>query len=94
MQVERDGQVRGLWEPPRSAFVTQALLGVMLLVMAVTALLLGEPGAWDRVIGLGAALMAGMSFGVVLGLFGMRRMVRRHMAADHPGVPVPQKPRP
>jgi hypothetical protein len=86
--------VRNLWVARTSTFVTQLLLAAMFLGVAATLLVPGTPSIVSRVMGLVAALASGLSLGVVLALVGWRRMIRRHMAVDHPGVPVPLKPRP
>lgn len=86
--------VHNLWVARTSTFLTELFLAAMFLGVAATLLVPGTPSMVSRVTGLLAALASGLSFGVVLALVGWRRMIRRHMAVDHPGVPVPLKPRP
>ena len=86
--------VHNLWVARTSTFLTELFLAAMFLGVAATLLVPGTPSMVSRVMGLFAALASGLSLGVVLALVGWRRMIRRHMAVDHPGVPVPLKPRP
>ena len=73
------GELR-LWAAPRMVVVTQFLAGVVFLVMALVNLVGGEPSGWERFIGVVAALVAGMAFGVAGSMQVQGRMVRRHLA--------------
>ena len=68
-----------LWAAPRMVVVTQFLAGVVFLVMALVNLVGEEPSGWERFIGVVAALVAGMAFGVAGSLRMQARMVRRHL---------------
>lgn len=69
--------------------VTELVTSVVLLGVALSNLVSEDPTAWERFSGLAAALVSGLSLGVGLTLYLQGRMVQRHMAAQHPGVPVP-----
>lgn len=69
----------GLWVAPRMVVVTQFLAGVVFLVMALVNLLGDEPSGGERFIGVVAALVAGMAFGVAGSMRVQGRMVRRHL---------------
>lgn len=86
--------VHNLWVARPSTFLTELFLAAMFLGVASTLLVPGTPSMMSRALGLVAALASGLSLGVALALVGWRRMIRRHMALDHPGVPVPLKPGP
>ncbi len=71
-----------------------ATAGVRGFLIAALSDLAGEnPTAWERFLGLAAALVSGLALGIGASLHRQRRMVSRHMASQHPGVPVPAKPR-
>jgi protein-S-isoprenylcysteine O-methyltransferase Ste14 len=74
-----EGELR-LWAAPRMVVVTQFVAGVVFLVMALVNLAGSEPSGWERFIGVVAALVAGMAFGVAGSLRVQGRMVRRHLA--------------
>jgi len=76
--VEAVEDVR-LWAAPRMVVVTQFLAGVVFLVMALVNLVGDDPSGWERFIGVVAALVAGMAFGVAGSLRMQARMVRRHL---------------
>jgi hypothetical protein len=74
-----EGELR-LWAAPRMVVVTQFAAGVVFLVMALVNLAGAEPSGWERFVGVVAALVAGMAFGVAGSLRVQGRMVRRHLA--------------
>ena len=92
MDTEPEGSL-GLWAVPRIVVVTQLLAGAVFLCMALVNLVGGQPTGFERLIGVVAALVAGMAFGVGGSLRVQSRMVRRHMATWHPDVPVPERRR-
>jgi hypothetical protein len=78
-----------LWAAPSIVVVTQALAGCVFLGMALVNLLGDHPSGWQRFIGVIAALVAGMAFGVAGSVRVQGTMVRRHLAACRAGaVPV------
>lgn len=89
----RSGRAGALWAPPRSVVVTQVLLGLVMLAVAVTSTPDATPSAWDRFNGLAAAVVAGLAFGVAASMLVQGGMVRRHMEAEHPGEPIPRSRR-
>ena len=89
--MSNDSQVHGLWIHPRATLVTQPLLASMFLLLAWGNLFGDHSNTWDRAMGFAQALLSGLLFGVTLTVIMWRRMVRRHMDADHPGVPVSSK---
>ena len=91
MSGETD-QADGLWEPPRTTIVMEIVLGVVMLGVAATNLG-ADPTGWERVGGYLAALVGGLAIGVGLCLVHQGRMVRRHMATQHPGVAIPSAPK-
>jgi hypothetical protein len=88
MDSEPEGSL-GLWAVPRIVVVTQLVAGAVFLAMALVNVAGDDPGGWERFLGVTAALVAGMAFGVAGSLRVLGRMVRRHMAAWHPDVPDP-----
>jgi hypothetical protein len=68
-----------LWAAPRIIVVTQFLAGAVFLVMALVNLLGDEPSGGERFIGVLAAVVSGMAFGVAGSLQVQGRMVRRHL---------------
>ena len=76
-----------LWAAPRIVVVTQALAGVVFLAMALVNLLGDHPSGWERFIGVIAAVVAGMAFGVAGSLRVQGRMVRRHLDTHHRTTP-------
>ena len=76
--VETNEDVR-LWAAPRMVVVTQFVAGLVFLVMALVNLLGDHPSGWERFIGVVAAVVAGMAFGVAGSLRFQGRMVRRHL---------------
>ena len=76
-----------LWAAPRVVVVTQALAGVVFLVMALVNLLGDHPSGWERFIGVIAAIVAGMAFGVAGSLRVQGQMVRRHLDTHHRSTP-------
>jgi len=80
-----------LWAPTWFSLGTQLLVGVMTLGIGWTHLsfIHVDDLAFMGAVGL---FVSGSAFGGFLSLFIQRRMVRRHMAADHPGAPVPDRP--
>jgi hypothetical protein len=68
-----------LWAAPRVLVVTQFLAGAVFLVMALVNLLVDQPSGWQRFIGVLAAVVSGMAFGVAGSLQVQGRMVRRHL---------------
>ncbi|MGY2875604.1 HAMP domain-containing protein [Marmoricola sp. URHA0025 HA25] len=89
MDSEPEGSL-GLWAVPRVVVVTQFVAGAVFLLMALVNLAGSEPSGWERFLGVAAALVAGMAFGVAGSLRALGRMVRRHMDAWHPDVPAPE----
>ena len=77
-----------LWAAPRMVVVTQFLAGVVFLVMALVNLVGEEPSGWERFIGVVAALVAGMAFGVAGSLRMQARMVRRHLETCQANAPA------
>ena len=75
-----------LWAAPPIVVVTQALAGVVFFVMALVNLLGDHPSGWERFIGVVAAVVAGMAFGVAGSLRVQGRMVRRHLDTHHRSV--------
>jgi hypothetical protein len=73
-----------LWAAPRMIVVTQFIAGVVFLVMALVNLLGDHPSGWQRFIGVVAAVVAGMAFGVAGSLRVQGRMVRRHLDTCQP----------
>jgi hypothetical protein len=73
-----------LWAAPRMVVVTQFIAGVVFLVMALVNLLGDHPSGWERFIGVVAAVVAGMAFGVAGSLRLQGRMVRRHLETCRP----------
>jgi hypothetical protein len=92
MDTEPEGSL-DLWAVPRMVVTTQLAAGAVFLLMALVNLLQAHPSGWERFIGVVAAVVAGMAFGVGGVLRSQGRMVRRHMAAWHPDLPVPQRRR-
>jgi len=84
--TEQVEEVR-LWAAPRIVVVTQAIAGVVFLVMALVNLLGDRPSGWERFIGVIAAVVAGMAFGVAGSLRVQGRMVRRHLDTHHRTTP-------
>ena len=82
-----------LWAVPRIVVTTQLIAGAVFLLMALVNLAGSHPSGWERFIGVVAALVAGMAFGVAGCLRAQGLMVRRHMAAWHPDVPVQESRR-
>lgn len=76
--VEADEPV-SLWAAPRMVVVTQAVAGVVFLVMALVNLLGAHPSGWQRFIGVVAAVVSGMALGVAGSMRVQARMVRRHL---------------
>ena len=76
--VQTEEDVR-LWAAPRMIVLTQFVAGVVFLVMALVNLLGDHPSGWQRFIGVIAAVVAGMAFGVAGSLRFQGRMVRRHL---------------
>jgi hypothetical protein len=93
MNSEPEGSL-GLWAVPRIVVVTQFVAGAVFLVMALVNLAGEHPSGWERFLGVAAALVAGMAFGVAGTLRALGRMVRRHMQAWHPDVPESDRLRP
>lgn len=89
MDSEPEGSL-GLWAVPRVVVVTQFIAGAVFLLMALVNLAGAHPSGWERFLGVAAALVAGMAFGVAGSLRALGRMVRRHMASWHPDVPAPE----
>jgi hypothetical protein len=85
MDNEPEGSL-GLWAVPRIVVVTQFVGGAVFLLMAVVNVAGADPGG--RFLGVAAALVAGMAFGVAGSLRALGRMVRRHMETWHPDAPV------
>jgi hypothetical protein len=83
-----------LWAVPSVVVTTQLIGGAVFLLMALVNLAGPDPSGGERFIGVLAALAAGMAFGVAGSLRSQGRMVRRHMTAWHPDVPVPGSRRP
>jgi hypothetical protein len=73
--------------------VTQFIAGVVFLVMALVNLLGDDPSGWQRFIGVVAAVVAGMAFGVAGSLRLQGRMVRRHLDTCSPTPVRPAAPR-
>ena len=92
MDSEPEGSL-GLWAVPRIVVVTQFVAGAVFLVMALVNIAGDAPSGWERFLAVAAALVAGMAFGVAGSLRALGRMVRRHMAAWHPDVPVSESDR-
>ena len=92
MDGEPEGSL-GLWAVPRIVVVTQFVAGAVFLLMALVNVAGAHPSGWERFLGVAAALVAGMAFGVAGSLRALGRMVRRHMAAWHPDVPVAEQAR-
>ena len=92
MDTEPEASV-DLWAVPRVVVTTQLIAGAVFLLMALVNLAGSDPTGWERFIGVVAALVAGMAFGVAGSLRAQGRMVRRHMAAWHPDVPVAESRR-
>ncbi|WP_123827141.1 hypothetical protein [Micromonospora globispora] len=90
MEESQGRQVLGLWLPKRSVSRSLLALAVLLLLPAVTRLLDGRY-TFDRITALALGVAAGMSFGVALASIGQRRMVERHMQAEHPAETVASK---
>ena len=82
-------EAAGRWASPRVVVVTELLTFVVMLGVAVSNLASEDPGTWERFSGLAAALVSGLALGGGITLYLQGRMVRGHMAAQHPGVPVP-----
>jgi hypothetical protein len=72
--------------------VTQFIAGVVFLVMALVNLLGDHPSGWQRFIGVVAAVVAGMAFGVAGSLRLQGRMVRRHLDTCRPASAQPGAP--
>lgn len=89
MGNESEGSLE-LWAVPRMVVTTQVVAGVVFLLMALVNLVGDQPSGWERFIGVVAAVVAGMAFGVGSCMHFQSRMVRRHIAAWHPDVPVPE----
>jgi len=87
MESEPEGSL-GLWAVPRIVVVTQFAAGAVFLLMALVNVAGDHPSGWERFLGVAAALVAGMAFGVAGSLRALGRMVRRHMTTWHPDVPV------
>jgi hypothetical protein len=83
-----------LWAVPRIVVTTQLVAGGVFLLMALVNLVGPDQSAWQRVLGLVAAVVSGMAFGVAGSLRSQGRMVRRHMAAWHPDSPIAESRRP
>jgi hypothetical protein len=81
-----------LWAAPRMIVVTQFIAGVVFLVMALVNLLGHHPSGWQRFIGVVAAVVAGMAFGVAGSLRVQGRMVRRHLDTCRPVSVQPEAP--
>jgi hypothetical protein len=86
MSSEPEGSL-GLWAVPRIVVVTQFVGGAVFLLMALVNVAGSDPSGWERLLGVAAALAAGMAFGVAGSLRALGRMVRRHMEAWHPDLP-------
>jgi hypothetical protein len=78
VQTEPEPELQ-LWAAPRVIVVTQFLAGAVFLVMALVNLLVDQPSGWQRFIGVLAAVVSGMAFGVAGSLQVQGRMVRRHL---------------
>ena len=89
MDSEPEGSL-GLWAVPRIVVVTQFVAGAVFLLMALVNVAGDHPNGWERFLGVAAALVAGMAFGVAGSLRALGRMVRRHMASWHPDLPAPE----
>ena len=86
-------EAAGLWAPEGAVVASQLAVFAVLLITAVSNLAGESPTEWQRFLGLAAALVSGLALGNGASLYRQRRMVRLHMASQHPGVPVPTNPR-
>jgi hypothetical protein len=71
-----------LWAAPRMVIVTQFAGGVVFVILALTNLL-ADTGGWQRFLGVLAAVVGGVAFGVGGSLAAHGRLVRRHMEVWH-----------
>jgi len=88
----KSDRATALWAPSRSHLAGLLLIGVALLGAGASNLSFTDLDE-RAFMGLVAVFVSGLTFGVILGLFRQRRMVHRHMATDHPDVPVRDGPR-
>jgi len=91
--MDTEPEAPDLWAVPRIVVTTQFVAGGVFLLMALVNLLGAHPSGWQRFLGIVAAVVAGMAFGVAGTLRSAGQMVRRHMAAWHPESPVAQSRR-
>ena len=86
-------QPTGLWVPKVTVLLSHVAVSAALLLVSWANLEGGDPSSSEVVSGVCAALVSGLNLGVASCRYQQRRMVERHMAADHPGVFAPSSPR-
>jgi hypothetical protein len=79
--VEPEAELQ-LWAAPPMVVVTQFVGGVVFVILALTNLL-GDTNGWHRFLGVLAAIVGGVAFGVGGSLSAHARMVRRHVEVWH-----------